>query len=251
MGEGLRASEKPAELTACLAIGGSDSCAGAGIQADLQTFSAFGIKGCSAITALTAQNPNDISRVEPVSLAQLEAEIRALFDYYDIKAVKTGMLYDAERVELVASLLNELHAGKPVVVDPVMVSSSGRRLLDESAVAVLEQKLFPIASLITPNVPEAELLLNEKAGREASAQLFRKFSTPVLLKGGHIRGNRLLDQLYIDGEEIAFPHERQPWDQEKAHGTGCRLASATAALLARGSSLSVAVAEAIGWLQNS
>jgi hydroxymethylpyrimidine/phosphomethylpyrimidine kinase len=250
MGGGLNASEKPAGLAACLAIGGSDSCAGAGIQADLQTFAAFGIKGCSAITALTAQNPNTVSRVEPASLAQLEAEIRALFDYYDIKAIKTGMLYDAERIELVASLLSELHAGKPVVVDPVMISSSGRRLLDESAVTVLEQKLFPVASLITPNIPEAELLLNEKPGREASAQLFRKFSTPVLLKGGHIRGDRLLDQLYINGEEIAFPHKRQPWNREKAHGTGCRLASAIAASLARGSSLSVAVAEAINWLQS-
>ncbi len=249
MGESLNSFKKPAELIACLAIGGSDSCAGAGIQADLQTFAAFGIKGCSAITALTAQNPNDISRVEAVSLAQLEAEIRALFDYYDIKAVKTGMLYDAERVELVASLLNELHTGKPVIVDPVMVSSSGKRVLEEGAVTVLEQKLFPIASLITPNVPEAELLLNEKAGKGAPARLFRRFSTPVLLKGGHIRGERLLDQLYIDGEEIAFPHERQPWDREKAHGTGCRLASAIAALLAKGSSLSVAVAEAISWLQ--
>ena len=238
-------------IAAALAIGGSDSSSGAGIQADLQTFSAFGVKGCSAITALTAQNPNNISRIEPVSLAQLEAEIRAVFDYYDIKAVKTGMLYDAERIELVVSLLNELHAGKPVVVDPVMVSSSGKRLLEERAVNILEQKLFPIASLITPNVPEAELLLKEKAGKEASARLFRKFSTPVLLKGGHLRGDRLLDQLYIDGEEIAFPHARQPWDQEKTHGTGCRLASAITASLVKGSSLSVAVSEAIDWLQNS
>jgi hydroxymethylpyrimidine/phosphomethylpyrimidine kinase len=161
------------------------------------------------------------------------------------------MLYDAERIELVVSLLNELHAGKPVVVDPVMISSSGKRLLDGGAVTVLEQKLFPIASLITPNIPEAELLLKEKRGKGASARLFRKFSTPVLLKGGHIRGERLLDQLYINGEEIAFPHKRQPWSREKSHGTGCRLASAITASLARGSSLSVAVAEAIGWLQNS
>jgi len=238
-------------IPAVLAIGGSDSSGGAGIQADLQTFSAFGIKGCSAITALTAQNPNTISRIEPVSLAQLEAEIRTLFDYYDIKAIKTGMLYDGARIELVVSLLNELHAGKPVVVDPVMVSSSGKRLLEKASVTVLEQKLFPIASLITPNVPEAELLLGEKAGRETAAGLFRKYSTPILLKGGHIRGDRLLDQLYIEGEEIAFPHLRQPWDEEKAHGTGCRLASATTAKLANGSSLSVAVSEAIEWLQNS
>ena len=237
-------------IPAALAIGGSDSSGGAGIQADLQTFSAFGIKGCSAITALTAQNPNNITRIEPTSLAQLEAEIRALFDYYDVKAVKTGMLYDSERVELVANLLNELHADKPVVVDPVMVSSSGKRLLEEHAVSMLKQKLLPIACLITPNIPEAELLLNRKADRETSAQLFSEFSTPVLLKGGHIRGERLLDQLYVDGEMIAFPHSRQPWDEEKSHGTGCRLASAITASLVKGSSLSVAVSESIAWLQS-
>ena len=236
-------------IPAALAIGGSDSSGGAGIQADLRTFDAFGIKGCSAITALTAQNPDHISRIEPVSLAQLEAEIRSLFSYYDVKAVKTGMLFDAERVKLVAGLLSELHAGLPVVVDPVMVSSSGKRLLEEGAVTVLQQKLFPIASLITPNIPEAELLLDEKAGRETSSRLFSRFSTPILLKGGHIRGERLLDQLYIDGEEIAFPHARQPCDKEKSHGTGCKLASAITASLAKGSSLSVATSEAIGWLQ--
>jgi len=104
--------------------------------------------------------------------------------------------------------------------------------------------------LITPNIPEAELLLNEKAGKETAARLFRKFSTPVLLKGGHIRGERLLDQPYVDGEEIAFPHPRQPWDQEKSHGTGRRLASAITASLVKGSSLSVATSEAVGWLQD-
>jgi len=236
-------------ISAALTIGGSDSSGGAGIQADLQTFNAFGIKGCSAITALTAQNPEHISRIEPVSLEQLEAEIRSLFSYYDVKAVKTGMLYNAERVELVGALLNELHTDRPIVVDPVMVSSSGKRLLEEGAIAALEDKLFPITSLITPNIPEAELLLDEKADREISARLFSRYSTPVLVKGGHIRGEMLLDQLYVDNEEIAFPHPRQQWDKEKSHGTGCRLASAITASLAKGSSLSVATSEAIKWLQ--
>ncbi|MDX8402882.1 MAG: bifunctional hydroxymethylpyrimidine kinase/phosphomethylpyrimidine kinase, partial [Mariprofundaceae bacterium] len=178
-------------IPVALTIGGSDSSGGAGIQADLQTFSAFGIKGCSAITALTAQNPEQITRIEPVSLIHLEAEIRAIFDYYDVQTVKTGMLYDADRVQLVAKLLKELHTGRPVIVDPVMVSSSGKTLLDEAALAILKHELFPVASLITPNIPEAEILLGETA-KDASARLSDLFAVPTLLKGGHAGGNNKL-----------------------------------------------------------
>lgn len=236
---------------AALAIGGSDSSTGAGIQADLRAMHALGVKGCSAITALTAQNPLEITRIEPVSLPQLEAEIRACFAYYDIKAVKTGMLYDAERIELIAALMDELHAGKALVIDPVMVSSSGKLLLDGTALSILKKTLFPKASLITPNIPEAALLLGREPDKEAATGLSELCTVPVLLKGGHIRGNRLIDILSIDGEEIAFPHQRQNWDEEDAHGTGCRLASAIAALMVKDRSLSVAVSEAIHWLQGS
>lgn len=236
---------------AALAIGGSDSSAGAGIQADLRTIHALGVKGCSAITALTAQNPSEITRIEATSLAQLEAEIRACFAYYDIKAVKTGMLYDAERINLIATLMDELHAGKPLIVDPVMVSSSGKSLLDDAALSTLKKMLFPRASLITPNIPEATVLLGKDQNKETATELFAIYSVPILLKGGHIRGDRLIDILCMDGEEIAFPHERQNWDEESAHGTGCRLASAITALMVRERSLPVAVSEAIHWLQGS
>lgn len=236
-------------IPAVLTIGGSDSSAGAGIQADLRTIHALGIKGCSAITALTAQNPNEITRIEPVSLNQLEAEIRACFAYYDIKAVKTGMLYDAARIELIVAMIDELHANKPLIIDPVMVSSSGKSLLDDSALSALKQHLLPKALLITPNIPEAEVLLGIKADNETATRLFESYSVPVLLKGGHIRGNRLIDVLCMNGEEIAFPHERQEWDEENSHGTGCRLASAIAAFIAKEKALSVAVSEAVHWLQ--
>lgn len=238
-------------ISAVLTIGGSDSSSGAGIQADLLTFSAFGIKGCSAITALTAQNPDQITRIEPVSIIQLEAEIRAVFDYYDVQVVKTGMLYDAERIQLVSELLKELHAGKPLIIDPVMVSSSGKTLLDESALTVLKHELFPIASLITPNIPEATVLNKGEGGHNLATKLSEVFDVPVLLKGGHLGGDKLIDILSTNGEKIAFPHDRQQWNQEQAHGSGCRLASAIAASIAQGNSLSVAVSKAINWLQGN
>jgi len=236
---------------AVLTIGGSDSSSGAGIQADLQTIHALGVKGCSAITALTAQNPSAVTRIEPVSLKQLEAEIRACFSYYDIKTVKTGMLFDAARIELITSLIDELHTGKALVIDPVMISSSGRALLDPSAVETLRDRLFPCASLITPNIPETSHLLGRKVDRESASDLFNELNVPILLKGGHIRGNRLIDILYMDGEEIAFPHERQNWDEERSHGTGCRLASAIATLMSRDQAVPVAVSGAIKWMQES
>lgn len=237
-------------IPAALAIGGSDSCGGAGVQADLQVFHSFGVKGCSAITALTAQNPQTISRIEPSSLEQLEAEIRTVFSHYNIRAVKTGMLYDGERIGLVASLLRQLHDGKPLIVDPVMVSSSGRTLLEPEAVGLLTDELFPIASLITPNIPEAELLMNGDNKEVDACRLAERFSVPVLLKGGHLRSDTMIDVLCIDGEKVIFPHERQQWNEEIMHGTGCRLASAVAASIARGNAVANAVSEAVQWLQH-
>lgn len=235
-------------IAAVLTIGGSDSCGGAGIQADLRVFDRFAIKGCSAITALTAQNPNEILRIEPSPAAQLEAEIRAVFSAYEIKAVKTGMLYDAERIKLVASLMQELHTDKPIIVDPVMLSSSGTRLLANEAVATLVGELLPLATLITPNIPEAEALQSGEGEVDACA-LARELKLPVLLKGGHLRSNTLLDVLCIDGEKVIFPHNRQLLSGDAMHGTGCRLASAIAASIALGQSLPQAVAEAVHWHQ--
>ncbi len=233
---------------AALTIGGSDSSAGAGIQADLATFQALHMKGCSAITALTAQNPSKITSIEPVPLAHLEAEIRAVFAFYDVRVVKIGMLFDGERIALIASLLQELHGDKPLVVDPVLLSTSGTTLLDKSAVSLLKEVLFPLATLITPNIPEAELL-GEGEGEIDACNLAKQFGTSVLLKGGHISGDKLIDVLCMDGEKIIFPHDRLEWDEETLHGTGCRLAAAIAASMAHGEPLAVAVTRAVHWLQ--
>jgi len=240
------------KLPVCLAIGGSDSSVGAGIQADLMTFRSFGLKGCSAITALTAQNPLSISRIEIISLEQLEAEVRSIFDYYDVSAVKTGMLVDRDRISLVTSLLRELHPDQPLVVDPVMVSTSETCLLDDDGVWALTGELFPLATLITPNIPEAEVLLGRPVSDplEDAAALAMRTQTAVLLKGGHGQGDKLLDVLYeLTGEITPFEHQRKAWDQEQAHGSGCRLASAIAARMVIGDPLADAVQNAIDWLR--
>ncbi|MFQ5355591.1 MAG: bifunctional hydroxymethylpyrimidine kinase/phosphomethylpyrimidine kinase [Mariprofundaceae bacterium] len=236
----------------CLTIGGSDSSAGAGVQADLNTFSSHGMKGCSAITALTAQTPVDISRIENAPLEQLEAEIRAIFAYYEVKAVKTGMLVDAERIRLIASLLGSLHFNKLLIVDPVMVSTSKTHLLDDDGVRTLWEKLFPLATLITPNIPEAECLLGRSASDplEDVAELVMRTKTAVLLKGGHGQGDHLMDVLCErTGEVSIFEHNRRDWDKECGHGSGCCLASAITTHLAMGLAVDDAVQKSIDWLQ--
>lgn len=236
----------------CLTIGGSDSCGGAGIQADLRVFEAVGVNGCSATTALTAQNPRAISRIEAVSLAQLDAELHAIFDYYDVAVVKTGMLVDAEHVALVSALLDQLHNDQ-LVVDPVMISSSGKILLDQGGVDALKHALMPQATLITPNLDEAAVLLGEAVIDPAASakQLAEQFHCAVLLKGGHGDGNELIDLLCEeDGKITDFSHVRQSWDEAQRHGTGCRLASAIAASLATDCSLNSAVDRSISFLQD-
>ncbi len=235
----------------CLTIGGSDSSGGAGIQADLRIFEAIGVQGCSATTALTAQSPVSISRIEAVSLAQLDAELHALFDYYDIAVVKTGMLVDAEHVAVVSVLLEQLHDGL-LVVDPVMISSSGKTLLDKGGVDALKHALLPLASLMTPNLDEASVLLGEAVNSpvDAAKNLAEKFHCAVLLKGGHGAGDELLDVLCDqEGEISEFSHARQPWSTDQSHGTGCRLASAVVARLALGDPLVMAVKTSSSFLQ--
>jgi len=237
---------------ACLSIGGSDSCGGAGIQADLRVFEALGVHGCSAITALTAQNPLAISHIEPVSLAQLDAEIHTVFDYYDIAVVKTGMLLDAEHIALISGLLPQLHRGA-LVIDPVLVSSSGKPLLDAGATDTLVHALIPQATLITPNFDEAEVLLGHSCdGSSASMNaLVEKLGCAVLRTGGHGEGKLLTDRL-CDRAGIVheFTHARQQWNSAQRHGTGCRLASAISAFLAQGMPLSQAVEQAVQFLQS-
>lgn len=237
---------------ACLAVGGSDSCGGAGIQSDLAVFARAGVKGCSAITALTAQNPDIVSRIEPSPVAQLEAEMLAIFDYYEISAVKTGMLLDAAHVQCVSRVLSERHAGKTVVIDPVILSSSGKTLLDDDGIEMICATLFPRATLITPNLPEASRLLGRPSGDpvEDASELAMRFHTSILLKGGHQEdSDRLTDVLVsTTGDVRLFSHPRQPWSRSQSHGTGCRLASGVAAELAKGHSLIRAVEQGLSYL---
>jgi len=234
-----------------LTIGGSDSCGGAGIQADLRVFEALNVHGCSAITALTAQNPASVLRIEPVSLAQLDAEIHAIFDYYDVAVVKTGMLVDAEHIALVSALLSELHHGA-LVVDPVMVSSSGRVLLDAGATDTLMQALVPLATLVTPNFDEANALFDHcgDVSEAALRAMAERLDCAVLLTGGHSDEAELIDRLCEpDGSSHEFRHARQAWGRDRSHGTGCRLAAAISANLARDTCLTEAVKQAIQYLQ--
>jgi len=236
----------------CLSIGGSDSCGGAGIQADLRIFEQHGVIGCSAITALTAQNPGQITRIEPVSLAQLDAELHTVFDYYDVVAVKTGMLLDAERISVVAAALQQRHKQGALIIDPVMLASSGRRLLDAPAVETLVKALLPMATLLTPNLDEAAVFLGRSV-TDAHAdcrELAETYACSVLLKGGHGTGDALLDILCeSDGALTTIEHPRLNWNESKAHGSGCRLAAAIAAILAQNMAsegLAGAVKQAVG-----
>lgn len=236
----------------CLTIGGSDSCGGAGIQADLRVFEALNVQGCSVTTALTAQNPEGIRRIEAVSLAQLDAELHAIFNYYDIAVVKTGMLLDAEHVAVISALLQQLHHGQ-MVIDPVMMSSSGKQLL-HGAVDTVVQSLLPMATLVTPNLDEAAVLLGQPVSDPviAAQSLARQLQCAVLLKGGHADADMLMDVLSDrDGNTAEFTHARQQWSPDQGHGTGCRLASAISAQLAHQLPLHQAVETAIMYLQGS
>lgn len=236
-----------------LTIAGSDPSGGAGIQADLKTFTALGVYGASVITALTAQNTRGVSGVMKVPAAFIAAQFDAVTSDLAIGAIKTGMLADAETVTCVGALLSRLR-GVPIVVDPVMVATSGDRLLDESAVAAVRERLIPLASLITPNLPEAAALLSTDVARsdaEMTAQaeaLLQLGCAAVLIKGGHGGGDEAVDYLLTTaGDRVRLSAPRIT--TRNTHGTGCTLAAAIAANLASGSPLTdgVRAAKAFVW----
>lgn len=234
-----------------LTIAGSDSGGGAGIQADLKTFSALGVYGASVITALTAQNTRDVTLVEPVSTAMIAAQIKAVFDDLAVGGVKLGMLGDAGVIATVADGL--AGRGVPVVLDPVMVAKSGAVLLPGSAIAALIARLLPMADLLTPNLLEAAHLLGCDAARdvgemqEQGRALLALGPRAVLMKGGHGAGETCTDLLITAGEvrELHAPRSAT----KNTHGTGCTLSAAIAAGLARGRDLSTSVAVAHSYLQ--
>ena len=232
-----------------LTIAGSDSGGGAGIQADLKTFHAFGVFGTSAITALTAQNTLGVTAVHAVPLDMVRAQIDAVASDLPPLAMKTGMLATSELVMTVAEAIRR-HGLGGYVLDPVMVSTSGHRLLDADAEATLARELLPLAALATPNLHEARILTGLKVEtlgdmRRAARRLLEMGAGAALVKGGHLEGDAV--DLFWDG------HEERVWrkprlDTRHTHGTGCTLSAAVAANLALGLPLAAAAERAVGWV---
>ena len=234
-----------------LTIAGSDSSGGAGIQADLKTFSAFGVYGASVLTALTAQNTTGVQGVHPVPPAFVAAQIDSVLGDLDVRAAKTGMLADAPIIEAVVERLQRLQArGRdiPLVVDPVMVATSGDVLLAPDAIETVRTRLIPRATVVTPNLPEAAQLLGEPVAateaeiRDQLGRLSRLGAQAVLLKGGHGDGHDATDYLSIGERVIALTAPRIA--TRHTHGTGCTLSAAIAARLALGDDLETAVRRA-------
>ncbi|MFD1332439.1 bifunctional hydroxymethylpyrimidine kinase/phosphomethylpyrimidine kinase [Methylopila musalis] len=236
-----------------LTVAGSDSSGGAGVQADLKTFSALGVYGASAIVALTAQNTRGVTAIHDVPADMVTAQIDAVFDDLAVGAVKIGMVSQSATIEAIAAALTR-HAPSAVVVDPVMVASSGARLLSEDAVETLTRRLIPLTTLLTPNLPEAAVLTGRAIARdedEMAAQaeaLLALGARAVLVKGGHGEGAESVDVLRTaDGLARRFAAPRRA--TRNTHGTGCTLSSAIAAGLAKGAGLEDAVAAAKAYLR--
>jgi hydroxymethylpyrimidine/phosphomethylpyrimidine kinase len=218
----------------CLTIAGSDSGGGAGIQADLKAFAAAGCHGMSAIVALTAQNTTGVTAVHEVPPEFVRAQLEAVFDDLGVDAAKTGMLFSAPLIETVADFLEEHPV--PLVVDPVLVASSGARLLREDAVETLVERLFPLATVITPNLLEAEALAGQSSRYELAERLHELGASSVIVTGGH--GDDSVDHLFDGQEHLEIPVERHR--VRATHGAGCTHSATLAALLARGESLEAA-----------
>ncbi len=225
------------EIPCALTIASSDSSGGAGIQADMLTFAANGVFATSAIAAITAQNPSEVRDIAAIPVKTFKAQMEAVFDFFAPTALKTGMLFDAEHISAVAEFIKK-HSHVLSVIDPVMISTSGTRLLKSDAEECLKKSLLPIAELITPNLDEAKSLLGEDATSFSALgrKLCQKFSTNILLKGGHLQGDELEDLLILkSGKEISYK-SRRIYNVD-THGSGCTLSAAIAANLAKGLSL--------------
>jgi hydroxymethylpyrimidine/phosphomethylpyrimidine kinase len=249
--EALNTHEIAMSIPIALTIAGSDSSGGAGIQADLKTFAACGVYGASVITALTAQNTKGVTGIHDVPADFITAQIDAVFSDLDVKAVKIGMVARQEAIEAIAASLDRW-SPKHVVLDPVMVATSGDRLLSSDAIDALRIRLFPRAGLITPNLPEAAALLNVAiAETEADIarqgrQLLALGCPAVLIKGGHGHGPESID--YLIGNDSVIRLAAPRIATGNTHGTGCSLSSAIAAGLARGNGLETAVRDAKAYI---
>jgi hydroxymethylpyrimidine/phosphomethylpyrimidine kinase len=238
---------KSKTLPIALTIAGSDSGGGAGIQADLKTFQAFGVFGTSALTAVTAQNTLGVQAIHAVPVDIVRAQIHSVAEDLKPDAVKTGMLATTELVQVVAEAIQDAHL-ENFVMDPVMVSTSGHRLLAQDAEAALATRLLPLASLVTPNLHEARILtglpVEDLDGMEEAARvLVQMGAASALVKGGHLEGQELVDFFWDGTREVLW--RRAKLDTPHTHGTGCTLSAAATAGLAQGLDLPVAVEEAV------
>ncbi len=228
-----------------LSVAGSDPSGGAGIQADLKTFAAHGVYGAAVISAITVQNSRGVTAVQPLEPELVGAQIQAVLSDLPVAAVKLGMLANAPVLSAVARGLRQLAPQVPVVIDPVLRSTSGRELLQAAALPELLGRLLPLATLLTPNLGELELL---DGIEEPLALRCRRLGVALLVKGGHGRADLLEDRLLLpDGRQQRFSHRRVATGS--SHGTGCVLSAAIAARLALGQELASAVQHSISWLQ--
>lgn len=242
-----------------LTIAGSDSSGGAGIQADIKTLTALNVYGASVITNITAQNSHGVSAVHTLPIKVVEQQLDAVLGDIQFQAIKIGMLYNAEIIELVCDRLSQYQC-KHLVVDPLLISTSGHSLLNKDAIELLSSQLLPLASLITPNLPEAARLLsltNQPSTTDPennTRSLAKAYQCSVLLKGGHSQDRYLTDYLCkytaYEKEEI-FKYSHRRLRTNNTHGTGCTLSSAVAAYLAKGYTLDKAVEDAISYLYHT
>lgn len=239
-------------MKTALTIAGSDSCGGAGIQADIKTMTMNGVYAMSAITALTAQNTLGVTGIMDVSPEFLSQQLDAIFTDIYPDAVKIGMVAQSELIKIISDKLKQYEA-KNIVVDPVMVATSGAKLIADDAVDTLKEQLIPLASLLTPNIPEAEILSDmeikaEADMEEAAKRISEGFGCAVLLKGGH-KVNDANDLLYSQGTMTWFPGKRI--NNPNTHGTGCTLSSAIASNLAKGYTMPEAVKKAKDYISGA
>jgi hydroxymethylpyrimidine/phosphomethylpyrimidine kinase len=238
-----------------LTIAGSDSGGGAGIQADLKTMAAIGCYGMSVITALTAQNTRGVTGIHAVPPSFAADQIAAVFSDIGADAVKIGMLYSAQLIEVIAQQLKKYGAEK-IVLDPVMVAQSGDKLLQDDAIQAIKEYLMPLADVVTPNIPEAEVLIDRGIRKPEDIQAAAKSlagygSRSILIKGGHLEDNDSTDLLYLAGEDRFVRLEAKRIASHNNHGTGCTLSSAIASYMAQGNDIEKAVRKAKTYIQNA
>lgn len=236
-----------------LTIASSDSGAGAGIQADLKTFAAMGVYGTSVIVALTAQNTKEVRSVSAVDVTFIADQLDVIFEDFDIKAIKIGMLFDESIIDIVSNKLQQYNA-QNIVLDPVMVSKSGAKLLKDSAINMMKEKLIPISTVVTPNIPEAIELTgtrieNVKEMEEAAKLISEMGCKNVLVKGGHLKDETITDVLYNNSNFHYF--NSQKIITKNTHGTGCTYSSAIAANLAKNVDIIEAVSKAKEYVFNT